>query len=426
MLGLSVLVPKFDVILPVGISFYTFQALSYTMDVYRKEITPEKNIFRYALFVSFFPQLVAGPIERSKNLLTQLRETHKFDYLRARSGLLVMLWGFFLKLVIADRAAILVNTVYDKSSEFGGVMLLFATICFALQIYCDFASYSIIAKGAAKVMGFELITVPMLPTGPDMDMVEELVKDPKVKGIWCVPKYSNPTGNTYSDETVTRLAKMECAAPDFRIIWDNAYVVHDLYDGGEKLLNVLEEAKKNGTEDMFYIFASTSKISFAGSGIAVFASSKRNIEHALSKIKFQTIGPDKINQLRHMKLYPNLEAVKEQMEKHASIIRPKFDLVLEAFEKEFSAIEGVWWSKPKGGYFVSLNLPEGKAKKVVALAKEAGLVLTPAGASFPYGKDPLDSNIRIAPTYPTIEELKKALELLCVVVKLVCHSDYEK
>ena len=155
--GLSELVPKFDVILPVGISFYTFQALSYTMDVYRKEITPEKNIFRYALFVSFFPQLVAGPIERSKNLLTQLREEHKFDYNRARCGLLVMLWGFFLKLVIADRAAILVNTVYDKSSEFGGEMLLFATICFALQIYCDFASYSIIAKGAAKVMGFELM-----------------------------------------------------------------------------------------------------------------------------------------------------------------------------------------------------------------------------------------------------------------------------
>lgn len=278
-----------------------------------------------------------------------------------------------------------------------------------------------------ETFGINMITVPYKEDGPDMDFIEKAVsEDESIKGIWCVPKYSNPTGITYSDEVVRRFAALKPAAKDFRVFWDNAYVVHDLYDGGEKLLNVFEEAKKQGTEDMFYMFASTSKISFAGSGIAVFASSRKNVEHALSKIKFQTIGPDKINQLRHMKLYPNLEAVKEQMEKHASIIRPKFDMVLEAFEKEFSDIKGVWWSKPKGGYFVSLNLPAGKAKKAVALAKEAGLVLTPAGASFPYGKDPLDSNIRIAPTYPTADELKKALELLCVVVKLVCHEDYEK
>ena len=277
-----------------------------------------------------------------------------------------------------------------------------------------------------ETFGINMISVPYKADGPDMDFIEKAVaEDDSIKGIWCVPKYSNPTGITYSNEVVRRFASLKPKAKDFRVFWDNAYVVHDLFDGGEALLNVLDEAKKLGNEDMFYIFASTSKISFAGSGIAVFASSKKNIDHALSKIKFQTIGPDKINQLRHAKLYPNIDAVKAQMEKHAEIIRPKFVAVLNAFEKELSDIEGVWWSKPKGGYFISLNLPKGKAKKAVALAKEAGLVLTPAGASFPYGNDPDDSNIRIAPTYPTPAELNQALELLCTVVKLVCHKDFE-
>ncbi len=277
-----------------------------------------------------------------------------------------------------------------------------------------------------ETFGINMINVPYKADGPDMDFVEKAVsEDDSIKGIWCVPKYSNPTGITYSDDVVRRFAALKPKAKDFRVFWDNAYVVHDLFDGGEKLLNVFEEAKKYGNEDLFYIFTSTSKISFAGAGISAFASSKKNIDHALSKIKFQTIGPDKINQLRHAKMFPDIEAVKVQMEKHAEIIRPKFDAVLSAFEKELSEIEGVWWSRPKGGYFISLNLPFGKAKKVVSLAKDAGLVLTPAGASFPYGVDPDDSNIRIAPTYPTLEELEKALELLCVVVKLVCSEGYE-
>jgi DNA-binding transcriptional MocR family regulator len=174
---------------------------------------------------------------------------------------------------------------------------------------------------------------------------------------------------------------------------------------------------------LFYVFASTSKISFAGAGIAAMASSKKNVEFALAKMKYQTIGPDKINQLRHLKLFPNKEAVLDQMKIHAEIIRPKFDAVFEAFEKELSSVKGVWWSKPKGGYFISLNLPRGKAKKVVSMAKEAGLVLTPAGASYPYGYDPDDSNIRIAPSYPTLDELKQALELLCTVVKIVCYEE---
>ncbi len=277
-----------------------------------------------------------------------------------------------------------------------------------------------------ETFGINMINVPYKEDGPDMDFVEKAVsEDETIKGIWCVPKYSNPTGITYSDEVVRRFAMLKPKAKDFRVFWDNAYVVHDLYDGGEKLLNVLEEAKKYGNEDMFYIFASTSKISFAGAGISVFASSRKNIEHALERIKFQTIGPDKINQLRHAKLYPDYNAVLKQMEKHAEIIRPKFDAVLNAFEKELSGIDGVWWSRPKGGYFISLNLPFGKAKKAVALAKEAGLILTPAGASFPYGVDPDDTNIRIAPTYPTLPELEQALELLCTVIKLVCSEGYE-
>lgn len=277
-----------------------------------------------------------------------------------------------------------------------------------------------------EAFGINMINVPYKSDGPDMDFIEKAVaEDESIKGIWCVPKYSNPTGITYSDDVVRRFATLKPKARDFRVFWDNAYVVHDLFDGGETLLNVFEEAKKYGNEDMFYIFASTSKISFAGSGIAAFASSKKNIDHALSKIKIQTIGPDKINQLRHAKLYPDVKAVMAQMEKHAEIIRPKFNAVLSAFEKELSGIEGVWWSKPKGGYFISLNLPHGKAKKVVALAKDAGLVLTPAGASFPYGVDPDDTNIRIAPSYPTLPELEQALELLCTVVKLVCNEAYK-
>ncbi len=274
-----------------------------------------------------------------------------------------------------------------------------------------------------EAFGINMITVPYKDDGPDMDFVEKAaLSDESIKGIWCVPKYSNPTGITYSDDVVKRFASLKTKSNDFRVFWDNAYAVHDLYDGGECLLNVLDEAKKTGNEDMFYIFASTSKISYAGSGIAAFVSSKKNVDFALSKIKSQTIGPDKINQVRHAKMYPDMNAIRKQMEAHASIIRPKFDAVLRAFEKELSNIEGVWWSKPKGGYFVSLNLPKGKAKKVVAMAKEAGLVLTPAGASFPYGNDPLDSNIRIAPTYPSLEELEMALELLCTVVKLVCYE----
>ncbi len=273
----------------------------------------------------------------------------------------------------------------------------------------------------------ELINIPMFESGPDMDMVEEYIKDPTVKGIWCVPKYSNPNGNSYSDETVRRLASMNPAAPDFRIMWDNAYVVHHLYeDKQDTILNIYDECEKNGNEDMVLIFASTSKITHPGSGIAAVAASPHNIALMKKRISFQTIGPDKINQLRHARLFPDLKAVEEHMKKHAELIRPKFDVILETLEREVAPYGIANWTNPVGGYFISFFGPEGSAKKIVSLCKDAGLTLTGAGAAYPYGKDPEDRHIRIAPTYPPIEELKIAAELFAVAVKLTAIENLLK
>ncbi|HBL83344.1 MAG: aminotransferase [Clostridiales bacterium GWF2_38_85] len=264
-----------------------------------------------------------------------------------------------------------------------------------------------------------MINVPMIAEGPDMDVVEMYIKnDDTIKGIWCVPKYSNPTGITYSDETVMRFANLKPKADDFRVFWDNAYALHDINDKADKLLNVLEAAKKVGNEDLFYIFTSTSKISYAGAGIAALACSKNNINAVLEGLKVQTIGYDKINQLRHCRMFPTFESVLEQMQKHLKIVKPKFVAVLEAFEKNLSGVEDINWTNPNGGYFISLNLPNGTAKRVVQLAKEAGVTLTPAGATYPYGVDPEDRNIRVAPTYPSLAELNKALPIMCCCAKL--------
>ena len=269
--------------------------------------------------------------------------------------------------------------------------------------------------------GIEMINIPMTEDGPDMDMVEQYVNnDPAVKGIWCVPKYANPSGVTYSDETVKRFAALKPAAEDFRIYWDNAYIIHHLYNGKqEELLEILSECEKAGNPDMVYEFCSTSKITFPGSGVAAIATSAKNVEYIRKIITIQTIGHDKLNQLRHVRYFKNLEGMNNHMKKHAEIVRPKFDLVLDTFEKELKDTEIGTWTKPHGGYFVSFNSLNGCAKEIVAMCKEAGVTLTGAGATYPYKKDPDDSNIRIAPTFPPIGELAQALEVFVLCVKLV-------
>ena len=263
--------------------------------------------------------------------------------------------------------------------------------------------------GITEHFGIEMINVPMTSTGPDMDIVEKLVsEDPAVKGIWCVPKYSNPQGITYSDETVFRFANLKPAAEDFRIYWDNAYCVHHLYeDKQDYLIEILSECKKAGNPDMVYKFSSTSKISFPGSGIAALAASEANLNDIRNMMKMQTIGHDKVNQLRHVRFFKDVHGIVEHMKKHADIMRPKFEAVIDVLERELGGLEIGSWIKPLGGYFISFDAMEGCAKAIVAKAKEAGLVMTGAGATYPYGKDPHDSNIRIAPSYPTPEELVK-------------------
>ena len=272
-----------------------------------------------------------------------------------------------------------------------------------------------------EFFGIEMIPVPMTENGPDMDIVEKYVEnDPAVKGIWCVPKYSNPQGITYSDETVHRFARLNPAAEDFRIFWDNAYGIHHLYeDKQDYLVEIFMECKREGHPDMVYKFGSTSKISFPGSGIAAIAGSDANMAEIRKMMSVQTIGHDKVNQLRHVKYFKNIHGMVTHMKKHAEILRPKFEAVLNCLDRELTGLEIGTWIRPRGGYFISFDSMEGCAKAIVAKAKEAGLIMTPAGATFPYGKDPKDSNIRIAPSFPTPEELELATKVFVLSVKLV-------
>ena len=270
-----------------------------------------------------------------------------------------------------------------------------------------------------ETFGIEMITVEMDENGPDMDTVEKLVsEDESIKGIWCVPKHSNPTGAVYSDETVRRFASLKPAAKDFRIFWDNAYMVHDLYDDAPDILNIFDLIQGTENEDMVYMFTSTSKITYAGSGISAFITSDANMKHALVYIGTQIISYDKLNQFRHAKFFEDANGIREHMKKHAAILRPRFEAVLEAFENELAGRNIATWTKPRGGYFISLDMLTGSAKRVYDLCLEAGMKLTEAGATYPYGKDPKDANLRIAPSFPPLAELRMAAQVLCLCVRL--------
>jgi aspartate/methionine/tyrosine aminotransferase len=273
--------------------------------------------------------------------------------------------------------------------------------------------------GITGYYGFDMIPIPMSETGPDMDMVEKLVStDPTVKGIWCVPKYSNPTGVTYSDETVRRLAALKPAAKDFRIMWDNAYCIHDVTDTPDTLLNIVDECKKTGNEDLPILFCSTSKITFSGSGVAALSASPLNYKFLLDRYNYQTISYDKINMLRHARFFEDYNGLLEHMQKHKAILQPKFKVVTSKLAEQLGETGIAKWTNPNGGYFVSVDVMSGTAKRVVALCKEAGVVLTGAGATYPYGVDPQDSNIRIAPSFPSVAELSDAMDVFCVCAKL--------
>ena len=272
-----------------------------------------------------------------------------------------------------------------------------------------------------REMGIEMVPVKMNDDGPDMNEVYNIAcSDPSVKGMWCVPKFSNPEGITYSDEVVEQIAMMKPAAPDFRIFWDNAYVVHELYDENVPLANIFELAKQYGTEDNIFYFASTSKITFPGSGLAIMAASDKNLEQIRPIIATQTIGYDKINQMRHVKFFKNADGIRAHMRLHAAILRPKFELVENKFEENLGGLGIAHWTKPRGGYFISLYVNNGCARRVYQLARSVGVTLTTASSTYPYGRDPYDANLRIAPSYPELDELSQAIEILCSCIKVAC------
>jgi len=278
-----------------------------------------------------------------------------------------------------------------------------------------------------EFLGIEMIAVDMSDDGPDMNQIEERVaNDELVKGIWCVPKHSNPTGAVYSDDVVERLANMKTKASDFRIFWDNAYAVHDLVDTPPLLMDILAACKQAGNPERVFMFGSTSKVSFAGAGLAIMAGSQTNMEWVKNQMAFQTIGPDKLNQLRHVLFFKNMDGIETHMKKHAAILRPKFAAVQNILEAELGGKTGAVWSKPQGGYFVSIDTLDGCAAAVVKMAADAGVKLTPAGSTYPYKKDPLDRNIRIAPSFPPLEDIQAAMELLAICIQIVSLDKYSR
>ena len=348
---------------------------------------------------------------RNYGFLTGITEAKKLfaDLLGVDPSMIIVGGNSSLTLMYDSVARAMQFGVYGSTKPWGK--------CDKVKFLCPVPGYDR-HFGITETFGVEMINVPMTPQGPDMDMVEELVNnDPAVKGIWCVPMYSNPDGYTYSDETVKRFAALKPAAEDFRIFWDNAYCVHHLKDDHDSLLNIFDEAKKCGNEDMIFEFASTSKITFPGAGVAVIAASENNVKQISKLLGMQNISYDKVNQLRHVRFFKNIHGITEHMRKHAASLRPKFEMITDMFDKELGGLGVGNWYKPKGGYFITYETLEGCAKNVVAKAKKAGVVMTPAGAPFPYGKDPKDSVIRIAPSYPSLEDLTTAAEIFVVYGK---------
>jgi aspartate/methionine/tyrosine aminotransferase len=343
-------------------------------------------------------------IPEAKELFSQILELSNYEIIIGGNSSLNMMFDTLSRAML--------HGVYGSESPWGKLPVI--------KFLCPSPGYDR-HFAICEHFNIEMIVVDMLQSGPDMDTLEKLVnEDDSIKGIWCVPKYSNPDGITYSDETVDRLAHMNTKSRDFRIFWDDAYTVHHLTTNKpDQLKNILAACKTAGNPDRVYMFSSTSKITFPGSGIAVLASSEENLNFIRKQVSIQTIGPDKINQLRHIRFLKNMDYLKVHMEKHADIIKPKFDMVLNKLESELGGRKIASWNKPNGGYFISLNTLDGCAKDVVNMAAEVGVTLTKAGATFPYGKDPRNRNIRIAPTFPSVKELESAIEVLCLCVQLV-------
>ncbi|MDO5015032.1 MAG: aminotransferase class I/II-fold pyridoxal phosphate-dependent enzyme [Clostridia bacterium] len=343
-------------------------------------------------------------LDSAKQLMAEIMDVKKEQIIVGGNSSLTLMFDLVSQLMFEDRG----EGAWKDESE--------------VKFICPVPGYDR-HFGILEHFGIKMINVSMTADGPSIEEIEELVKDPTVKGMICVPKYANPTGITFSDEVVKKLAKMETKAKDFVIIWDNAYVVHDLLDKSDKLLNILDECEKAGNADRVFMFSSTSKITFAGAGISAVASSENNLNFIKAKMKKQTIGNDKINQLRHVLYLKDINGVKEHMQKQAQLITPKFDMVLDLLNENLKDKEIANWTNPNGGYFISLNVTVGSAKRVFELCKQAGVKLTNCGDTFPYGKDPKDENIRIAPTYPTVEELKKATQLLILCIEIAAAEE---
>jgi len=393
--------------------YESFRAKKLTLDMTRGKPSPEQLDLSMAMLTGSEYKTQAGIDCRNYGGLDGIREAKELfaDYLGVAPDEIIVGGNASLKMMHDAVMGAMVYGMIDSEKPWGQLP--------KVKFLCPSPGYDR-HFAVCQYLGIEMITIAMDENGPDMDMVEKLVsEDDTIKGMWCVPKYSNPTGITYSDEVIDRLAAMETKAADFTIFCDNAYAVHHLSDSHAPLKNLLTACKEASNPERVFFFGSTSKISFAGSGVAVMAGSRKNIEYILSKMQFQTIGPNKLNQLRHVLFFKDVKGIESHMKKHAAILKPKFDAVLKVLDEEIGDSGIAVWSRPKGGYFVSIDMLEGCANAVVEKAAAAGVKLTPAGATFPYGKDPADRNIRIAPSFPSVEDVETAMRLVSICIQLV-------